>query len=95
MWERPKAATKSEGDQSTKKPAVDDAGRDRPERTVLVKPGDSLWSISEQRLGSEASSQQVYDHTLQMSALNRKIIGDDPYLIFVGQRFSPPPLGEG
>jgi len=81
--------------ENAKKPAVDDAGRDRPERTVLVKPGDSLWSISERRLGPEASPQRVYDHTYRMYALNRKRIGSDPDLIFAGQRLSLPPLGEG
>jgi Tol biopolymer transport system component len=78
--------------QGTKKPAADDVDRERPERTVIVKPGDSLWSISEERLGPEASPQRVYEHTYKMYALNRKIIGSDPDLIFVGQRLSLPPL---
>ena len=91
----PKDADDPDEAQGTKKPAVDDVDRDRPERTVIVKPGDSLWSISEQRLGPEASPQQVYDHTLQMYALNRKRIGSDPDLIFAGQRLWLPPLGEG
>jgi dipeptidyl aminopeptidase/acylaminoacyl peptidase len=87
----PKAAGGSDVDQVTKKPGVDDVDRDRPERTVIVKPGDSLWSISEQRLGPEASPQQVYDHTIKMYALNRNLIGSDPDLIFAGQRLSLPP----
>jgi len=70
----------------------DDEDRDRPERTVIVKPGDSLWSISEERLGPEASPQRVYDHTYQMYDLNRKIIGFDADLIFAGQQLSLPPL---
>ena len=91
----PKDADGSDVAQGTKKLGVDDVDRERPERTVIVKPCDSLWSISEQRLGPEASPQRVYDHTLQMYALNRKRIGSDPDLIFVGQRLSLPPLGEG
>jgi Tol biopolymer transport system component len=91
----PKDADGSNEAQGTKKPGVDDVDRDLPERTVIVKPGDSLWSISEQRLGPEASPQRVYEHTYQMYALNRKRIGSDPDLIFVGQRLSLPPLGEG
>lgn len=87
----PKDADGSDVAQGTKKPAVEDVDRDRPERTMVVKPGDSLWSISEQRLGQEASPQRVYDHTYQMYALNRKIIGADPDLIFAGQRLSLPP----
>ena len=91
----PKDADGSDEAQITKKPGVEDVDRDRPERTVIVKPGDSLWSISEERLGPEASPQRVYDHTYQMYALNRERIGSDPDLIFVGQRLSLPLLGEG
>jgi len=91
----PNDADGSDQAQGAKKPGVEDADHNRPERTVIVKPGDSLWSISEQRLGPEASPQRVYDHTYQMYALNRKIIGSDPDLIFAGQQLSLPPLGEG
>jgi nucleoid-associated protein YgaU len=87
----PKDADGSDGDQGTRKPGVDHVDRHRHERTVIVKLGDSLWSISEERLGSEASPQRVYDHTYQMYALNRKRIGSDPDLIFAGQRLSLPP----
>jgi Tol biopolymer transport system component len=87
----PKDTDGSDADQGTKKPGVDDVDRDLPERTVIVKPGDSLWSISEQRLGPQASPQRVYDHADQMYALNRKLIGSDPDLIFAGQRLSLPP----
>jgi len=90
-----KEADGSDEAQGTKKPGVDDVDGARPERTVIVKPGDSLWSISEQRLGPEATPQRVYDHTYQMYALNRERIGADPDLIFAGQRLSLPPLGEG
>ena len=88
----PKDANGPDVDQGTKKPGVEDVDRDRPESTVIVKPGDSLWSISEERLGPESSPQQVYDHTYQMYALNRNLIGADPNLIFAGQRLSLPPL---
>jgi Tol biopolymer transport system component len=87
----PKDADGSDEAQVNKKPGVEDVDRDRPELTVIVKPGDSLWSISEQRLGPEASPQRVYDHTIQMYDLNRKRIGADPNLIFPGQRLSLPP----
>jgi len=86
-----KDADGSDVAQGTKKPGVEDVDRNRPEHTVIVKPGDSLWSISEQRLGPQASPQRVYDHTYQMYALNRERIGSDPDLIFVGQRLSLPP----
>jgi dipeptidyl aminopeptidase/acylaminoacyl peptidase len=91
----PKDADGSDVAQGTKKPGVDDEDHDDLERTVIVKPGDDLWSISERRLGPEASPQRVYDHTYQVYALDRKIIGSDPDLIFAGRRLSLPPLGEG
>jgi dipeptidyl aminopeptidase/acylaminoacyl peptidase len=90
----PKEADGSDVDQVTKKPGVHDVDGRRPKRTVIVKPGDSLWSIGEQRLGPNASPQQVYEHTLLIYALNRDRIGPDPNLIFWRQRLLLPPLGE-
>jgi Tol biopolymer transport system component len=86
----PKDADSSDVDQVTKKPGGEGIDRDRPERTVVVKPGDSLWSISEERLGPEASPQRVYDHTTQLYTLNRKRIGSDPNLIFPQQKLLLP-----
>ena len=69
---------------------------DRSAPSVVVRPGDSLWSISEGRLGPNASPQRVADAAERIHALNRGRIGADPDLIFVGQELSlPPALSEG
>jgi nucleoid-associated protein YgaU len=63
---------------------------DRPANYVVVTPGDSLWSISERRLGPGATQSQVARGVERIYALNRDLIGADPNLIFVGQRFALP-----
>ena len=69
---------------------------DRSAPSVVVRPGDSLWSISEGRLGPNATPQRVADAAERIHALNRGRIGADPNLIFVGQELSlPPALSEG
>jgi hypothetical protein len=62
----------------------------RPAHHVVVAPGDSLWSISERRLGPGATQSQVARGVERIYALNRDLIGADPDLIFVGQRFALP-----
>jgi hypothetical protein len=57
---------------------------------VVVAPGDSLWSISERQLGPGATGPQIARGVDRIYALNRDLIGADPDLIFVGQRFALP-----
>ena len=64
-------------------------------RSVVVRPGDSLWSISEGRLGPDATPQRVADAAGRIHALNRARIGADPNLIFVGQELLIPPALSG
>lgn len=52
---------------------------------VLVESGETLWSISAERLGPGASPQQIALQAEQTYALNRARIGADPDLIFPGQ----------
>ncbi len=65
----------------------------RPTR-LLVNPGDSLWSISQGQLPSDATPEQVMNEVEQIFALNRDQIGDDPNLIFAGQELSLPQRDE-
>lgn len=58
---------------------------------VVVRPGDSLWSISEGLLGPDASPRRVAEETERIYALNRGLIGGDPNLIYQGQELSLPP----
>ena len=53
----------------------------KPE-TVTVKPGDSLWAISQQQLGDGSRWQEIYE-------LNKDKISD-PDLIYPGQEFQLP-----
>ncbi len=58
---------------------------------VVVNPGDSLWSISQQRLHPNAIAQQISNEAGRIYELNRSRIGDDPNLIFPGQELLAPP----
>ena len=62
--------------------------------SIMVRPGDSLWSIAQQRLRPDASPQQVVREVDRIYALNRDRIGQDPNLISVGQELLLPPEGE-
>ena len=58
---------------------------------VIVNPGDSLWSIVQERLHPEAPPQQVAFEVNRLYELNQDRIGGDPNLIFPGQEFLVPP----
>jgi DNA-binding CsgD family transcriptional regulator/LysM repeat protein len=62
---------------------------------IVVSPGDSLWSISSERLGPNATPQQIANAVERIYALNQNQIGADPNLIFPGQRLSAPPVVVG
>jgi hypothetical protein len=73
-------------------PAVAEAQtKDKNTSSVVVRPGDCLWSISEERLAPNASPQRILNGTEQIYTLNRELIGADPDLIFVGQELLLPP----
>ena len=66
-----------------------------PAHSRVVAPGDCLWSISQERLGPDATPQQIALDVQRLHEINRNQIGDDPDLIFPGQRLAlPPPTGE-
>jgi DNA-binding CsgD family transcriptional regulator/LysM repeat protein len=71
-------------------PPKDAQGTER----VVVVPGDSLWSISREQLGPNATPQQIATAVERIYALNQNRIGGDPNLIFAGQKLSLPPIGE-
>jgi LysM repeat protein len=60
---------------------------------VVVSPGDTLWSISSERLGPDPTPQQIAREVERIYALNRDQIGSDPNLIFSGQELSLPAVG--
>jgi hypothetical protein len=54
---------------------------------LVVEPGESLWSISEEHIGAGATPEQVAYEVQRIFELNRERIGEDPNLIFPGQEF--------
>ncbi len=57
----------------------------RPVDRLVVSPGDSLWSISHERLGSGVPPGLIAQEVERLYELNRERIGDDPKLILAGQ----------
>lgn len=64
--------------------------------TLTVHPGDSLWTIAAQRLGPQASQQQIWAEVVAIWRLNAHRLGTgDPNLIFPGQRVELPAPVDG
>jgi hypothetical protein len=64
-------------------------------RVVVVRPGDSLWSIAADRLGPRATDAQVAVAWPRWYAANADVIGPDPGLIRPGQHLRVPgPVGD-
>lgn len=67
---------------------------DRPiaavDRSVLVKPGDTLWAIAATSLPPGASDADIALACSRWYATNRATIGNDPDLIHPSQRLNPP-----
>jgi hypothetical protein len=62
------------------------AGDDR----VVVRRGDSLWSITARHLGPGASDAEVAAEWPRWWQANRSVIGPDPDLLLPGMRLRPP-----
>jgi hypothetical protein len=61
-----------------------------PDPAVVVRRGDTLWSIAARHLGPEATAVQVAREWPRWYAANRATIGADPDLLRPGQRLVPP-----
>ena len=57
---------------------------------IVVRRGDSLWTLTARRLGPGASSAQIAAAWPRLYAANRAVIGTNPALIRPGQRLVPP-----
>jgi hypothetical protein len=62
----------------------------RDHRYVVVRPGDSLWSIAREDLPAGASDADVIARWHAVYAANRTLIGPDPDLIRPGQHLRLP-----
>lgn len=63
-------------------------------RQLLVRPGDTLWSLTARVLGPGASTSDVSATWPLLYAANRAVVGADPDLIRPGMRLSLPRLEE-
>ena len=63
----------------------------RPRGLVVVRPGDTLWSLAAAGLPVNASSRAISERWHLIYAANRSLIGDDPDLLRVGLRLAVPP----
>ena len=57
---------------------------------LVVRPGDSLWSLAARRLGPGAPATAIAAEWPRLYAANRAAIGPNPNLIHPGQRLAPP-----
>ncbi len=59
-------------------------------KTVVVKAGDSLWTLAAQQLGPLATDSEIARQWPAWFRINRSIIGSDPALILPGQILRAP-----
>ncbi|MFX4286064.1 LysM peptidoglycan-binding domain-containing protein [Janibacter sp. G349] len=67
-------------------------GRPRPASSseVVVRRGDTLWSIVAARLGPGATAAEIAATWPRWHAANAAVIGPDPHLLLPGVRLAPP-----
>src|SRR5215218_5575503 len=61
---------------------------------LVVEPGDSSWSISEEHIGPGATPERIAYEVQRIFELNRDQIGENPNLIFPGQKLLKPAAPE-
>lgn len=62
---------------------------------VVVREGDSLWTLAARELGPSATNGAIAARWPDWYAANRQVIGDDPDLVFPGQVLRVPPASTG
>lgn len=69
-------------------------GRQRPadaERAVVVRRGDTLWSIAADHLGPAATDVEIAREWPRWHQANHTVIGNDPHVLLPGTQLTPPP----
>ncbi len=61
-----------------------------PTDSVIVRSGDTLWSIAARHLGPDATVAEIAARWPRWFDANREVIGNDPDLILPGQQLRPP-----
>lgn len=64
--------------------------QDADAQHIVVRRGDTLWSIAEHHLGAGSTDEQVDAHWRRWYDANRAAIGANPNLISPGARLTPP-----
>jgi nucleoid-associated protein YgaU len=67
----------------------------RPETSVVVRRGDTIWDITARHLGPAATDAEIAQAWPAWFAANRDVIGPDPDRLQPGQRLSPPASPSG
>lgn len=62
---------------------------------IVVRRGDSLWSIAARHLGPAATTAEIDAEWHRWFAANQQVIGDDANFIAPGQVLSPPASARG
>lgn len=60
-----------------------------PSAEIVVRAGDSLWTLTARQLGPGASAAEIAAAWPALYAANRAVIGPNPGLIHPGQRLTP------
>jgi resuscitation-promoting factor RpfA len=61
---------------------------------VVVRRGDTLWSLAERHLGPGATNGEIAVEWPHWFTANRAVIGDDPDHLVPGERLRPPERGD-
>ncbi len=64
------------------------------EEHVIVRRGESLWTITARHLGPHATTAEIAHEWPRWYVANRETIGDDPDHLEPGQELAPPPSRE-
>ncbi|GAA1577420.1 hypothetical protein GCM10009804_37500 [Kribbella hippodromi] len=62
---------------------------------VVVRDGDSLWTLAARELGTGATDDTIATRWLDWYAANRQLIGPNPNLLIPGQVLQVPPIRGG
>ncbi|MCA0329845.1 MAG: LysM peptidoglycan-binding domain-containing protein [Actinobacteria bacterium] len=84
------AATSSPAAAADRPGAVQRSAAPQPPEIHVVRPGECLWSIAADRLGPQASDDEIAAEWPRWYRANRALIGPDPGLLLVGQRLRAP-----
>ncbi len=62
----------------------------RQHNEVTVKPGDCLWTLAAEQLGSSATDQQIANQWQLWYSANQDVIGEDPDILLPGTVLTAP-----